>query len=136
VSSTSGKRLCRRRGDGRGGHLQPSPTTATIDNPLPGTITSESAELRASINPNGDDTTYHFEYGTSTAYEASTPEVDIGSGQIDQPSPRTSLVLQPNTTYHFRVVAHNILGTETGQDDTFVYDTPAKGCPMGARMRW
>lgn len=107
------------------------PTPPTIDNTSTGTITSESAELRASINPNGDDTTYHFEYGTSTAYEASTPEVDIGSGQIDQAVTQDVTGLQPNTTYHFRVVAHNILGTETGQDDTFVYDTAGEGLPDG-----
>jgi DNA-binding beta-propeller fold protein YncE len=109
------------------------PTPPTIDNTSTGTITSESADLRASINPNGEDTTYHFEYGTSTStsYGASTPQVDIGSGQIDQAVTQHVTGLRPNTTYHFRVVAHNITGTETGHDDTFVYDTAGEGLPDG-----
>jgi DNA-binding beta-propeller fold protein YncE len=107
------------------------PTPPTIDSTSTGSVTSESADLRASINPNGEGTTYHFEYGTSTSYGASTPEVDIGSGQTDQTVTQVVTGLRPNTTYHFRVVAHNITGTETGHDDTFVYDMAIGGLPDG-----
>jgi hypothetical protein len=107
------------------------PTPPTIDSTSTGSVTSASADLLASINPNGEDTTYHFEYGTSTSYGARTPEVDIGSGQIDQAVTQDVPGLQPNTTYHFRVVAHNVTGTTPGHDDTFVYDTAPGGLPDG-----
>ena len=110
-------------------NLPPAPPT--VDNTSTGSVTSESAVLRASINPNGEDTTYHFEYGTSTSYGASTPEVDIGSGQIDQAVTQDVTGLHPNTTYHFRVVAHNVTGTTPGHDDTFVYDTIGERLPDG-----
>jgi hypothetical protein len=105
--------------------LQPTPPT--IDNTSTGSVTSESADLRASINPNGEDTTYHFEYGTSTAYGTSipVPDADIGSGEAEVTVAQEVTDLQPNRTYHFRVVAHNATGTTTGHDDTFVY-------PLGA----
>ena len=45
-------------------------------------VTADSADLRAQINPRGDDTTYRFEYGTTAQYgqSAPIPDQDIGSG--------------------------------------------------------
>ncbi len=46
------------------------------------TSAAARATLHASLNPNGSDATYHFEYGTSSAYGTSlpVPDADAGSG--------------------------------------------------------
>ena len=54
-------------------HTAPAtPVTAT-------NVTVYGASLHGVVNPHGAATTYHFEYGTSTAYGQSTPETDAGS---------------------------------------------------------
>jgi uncharacterized membrane protein len=110
-----------------------APVPPTIDDTSTGTVTAESAELRASIDSNASDTSYHFEYGTSTSYGTSipVPEADIGSGEGDVTVSQEVTRLHPNTPYHFRVVAQNTAGTTTGHDDTFVYPTAgsSESCP-------
>jgi predicted lipoprotein with Yx(FWY)xxD motif len=67
------------------------------------------------------DTTYHFEYGTSTGYGSSVPmpDADAGSGLATQVSQQIS-GLQANTTYHFRLVSTNsVEGTGFSADRTF-----------------
>jgi hypothetical protein len=53
----------------------PAPLTPVVENNTEQTaeITPTSASLSATINPEGADTEYHFEYGTTTAYGESTP---------------------------------------------------------------
>lgn len=88
---------------------------------------STSQLLEAQINPNGLDTTYHFEYGTTTSYgtSAPVPDADESSGTANYGGTGDFRViqrisgLQPNTTYHFRVVATNAAGTTPGADQTF-----------------
>jgi predicted lipoprotein with Yx(FWY)xxD motif len=67
------------------------------------------------------DTTYHFEYGTSTAYGSSVPvpDADAGAGLATPVSQQIS-GLAPNTTYHYRLVSNNsVEGTGTSADRTF-----------------
>jgi hypothetical protein len=94
-------------------------------------VTSASAELRATINPDGGDTAYHFEYGTTTAYGASVPVPDgnIGSGVGGRPVSRAIQGLLAGTVYHYRVLAHNPLGTTAGPDRTIT--TPQPGGTTG-----
>jgi hypothetical protein len=94
-------------------------------------LTPTSTDLTASINPNGFDTIYRFEWGTSAAYGASVPIPDghIAAGLSDQAVAQHVSGLQANTTYHFRVVAQNLTGTTTGVDHTFIYDTSGEGLP-------
>lgn len=78
-----------------------------------------TATLNAVINPQGDATTYHFDYGTTTAYGQTTANQSaIG----DEPllGSVTLTGLTPGTTYHYRVEATNAMaGTTEGQDATF-----------------
>jgi Tol biopolymer transport system component len=91
-------------------------------------VASASAELHATINPDGGDTTYHFEYGTTTSYGSSipVPDADIGSGVNDVTVSRRIQGLLANTTYHYRVLAHNPLGSTAGPDYT-ITTPPASG---------
>jgi hypothetical protein len=77
--------------------------------------------LEGAINPNSLDTTYHFEFGTSTAYGKNLPEpdADVGEGESAVPVSQEVTGLAPNTTYHYRVVAHNSDGTTSSLDQEF-----------------
>ena len=89
-------------------------------------VTAISAKLHAEIDPGAEETTYRFEYGTSTAYGQSTPaSAPIGS---DSESPATVAIqgLQPGTTYHYRILATNSqspAGGTPGPDETFTTET-------------
>jgi DNA-binding beta-propeller fold protein YncE len=92
------------------------------------------AILNGQVNPEGSDTTFHFEYGTTTAYgtSAPVPDGDLGGGSSDQVASTTISGLSPGTTYHFRLVAHNGLGTTDGPDFAFTtFEPPQPGLPDG-----
>ncbi len=84
-----------------------------------------TATLNALLNPEGKETAYHFEYGTTNGYGASTPPGTLEAGFEDQPVSAELSGLLPRTTYHFRVVASNSAGTFIGPDETFVTLPPA-----------
>lgn len=86
-------------------------------------ITDTQAELTGTIDTIGDQTTYHFEYGTTTAYGSRVPvdaEAPAGNSRTPRSVSRPIAGLQPDTTYHFRLVATNSAGTTEGPDRTFV----------------
>jgi hypothetical protein len=92
-----------------------------------------SAALAAEVNSNGSATSYFFEYGTTTAYGSQVP-VPAGqlsaSGQAVQVSEQVQ-GLQPGTTYHYRVVASNAEGDDTGLDVEFTTRTDCQPSPGG-----
>ena len=77
------------------------------------------ATLKAEVNPKGQATTYHFEYGTTAAYGQNTPELPAGSDNSIHEMTRFLEGLSPATTYHYRVVATNSTATNEGPDRTF-----------------
>jgi hypothetical protein len=90
-------------------------------------IEAKSAMLKARINPQGPASKYHFEYDTAEYKEGEAmhgskvplPDESIGSGTSDVGVSNEVKGLAPSTTYHFRVVATNELGTSYGKDATF-----------------
>jgi len=84
-------------------------------------ITSFSAILNGSVNANGVVTLVFFEYGTDAAY-GNTIAANPGSlsGTTSTPVSASISGLINNTTYHYRVVAINNLGTFYGNDISFV----------------
>jgi hypothetical protein len=82
-------------------------------------ITRSCATLEATVDPDGLDTSVHFEYGTSNTYGSETAPVDIGEGSSGQPAGTEVCGLTLGTTYHFRAVATNSGGSVTGADTTF-----------------
>jgi DNA-binding beta-propeller fold protein YncE len=83
-------------------------------------ITRTTANLGAQVTPGFSSTTYHFEYGTTTAYGAGPPESSpIGSDNTIHPAASAISGLTPSTTYHFRIVATNAIGAVAGPDQVF-----------------
>jgi len=90
-------------------------------------ITSSSATLNGAVNPNGQTTSVHFEYGPTTTYGSSTATHNY-NGTTAQSVSANITGLSSNTTYHFRFVASNSGGTIYGSDRTFSTLTPT-GAP-------
>jgi WD40-like Beta Propeller Repeat len=91
-------------------------------------VAGSSATLEARIDPEGSETTYRFEYGTSQAYGESipTPEGSAGPGTSAVGVQAHPQDLKSHTTYHYRVLATNAAETVTGSDQTFTTQ-PAGG---------
>jgi hypothetical protein len=83
-------------------------------------VGTTEAKLYGVVNPEGEEATYHFEYGTTDAYGSSTAEASAGSGagEVEVNTPISDL--EPNTVYHFRIVAKDSHGTFYGSDEEFV----------------
>ncbi len=97
------------------------PSAPVIKNDFSTKVTSESAELRAQVNPKFRDTTYYFAYSTDTSYGSEVPvtPADLGSGSKAVSVHAELRDLPAGVTYHYRVVAHNELGTTYGPERTF-----------------
>lgn len=84
-------------------------------------ITSFAATLTGVIEAGQVTPTYRFVYGLTSAYGFSIPQPDALTGTGGQQTVAQTLTsLQPNTTYHFALVATNFGGGESvGPDETF-----------------
>jgi len=82
-------------------------------------VTANSATLTGQIEPNGESTSYHFEWGTDTGYGTRVPaDFEAVAGGGSQPISVSIQVagLHPATTYHFRIVASSASGTTKSAD--------------------
>jgi hypothetical protein len=110
----------------------PEPPAVTTEGPS--NVTAEDATFNGELNPEGMPTTYHFEIGWTTAYGLTLPatgSADGGSGWSSEQvwSQPNTWSIQPNTTYHYRLVATNAAGTTYGADVSFTtpYQQPGVG---------
>jgi NHL repeat len=93
--------------------------------PFASEISEIEATLNATVNPMGSPASYHFNYGTTTAYGSSTDPAAVDGLQGDTPVTATIEGLEPETTYHFQVVADNgVGGPVAGTDQTFTTRPP------------
>jgi hypothetical protein len=100
--------------------LCPAATTTA-----PSGVASQQATLNGSVTPNGTDTHYYFQYGTAPctptacgSTQPTPPGTDAGS--TGSPTASTTVTgLLPGTTYHFRLVASNSVGTKYGGEESF-----------------
>ncbi|MEO7397772.1 MAG: CAP domain-containing protein, partial [Ilumatobacteraceae bacterium] len=104
-------------------------TTGSPARPLVSTgaataVTQTTATLNGSVNPAGLATTYHFEYGLTTAYESSTTSPTAGSDTVAQAAGMAITGLTPGTLYHARMVATNSADTTFGTDIIFTTLAP------------
>jgi hypothetical protein len=105
-------------------------TVTASDNVAPNTVTGAannfgptSVRLTGAANPNGAATWVQFEWGTSSSYGNSTSAQTIGSGSTSTVFSQDLFGLTPNTTYHYRAVATNSIGTTVGTDIPFTTST-------------
>ena len=91
----------------------------TVSTDAPTSVTPTSARLNGRITPNGQATSWFFEYGTTTGYGTRTPSRNAGSGtgavRVNEPVTR----LRTGVLYHYRLVATNASGSTAGRDRTF-----------------
>ncbi len=95
-------------------------------------VRATEATLDAAVNPQGDPTTYHFQYGPTSSYGSSTEEgAPIGGGSARSVSQQID-GLAPGTTYHFRIVAKNSYATIEGPDVSFTTAGAVDSCTNAA----
>ena len=93
-------------------------------------IGQTEATLNGTVDPNGADAEYHFEYGTDTSYGDETDAGSVSADPSDVPGSAVHPVsasvdsLSAGTTYHYRLVASNAVGTTYGADQTFTTAAP------------
>jgi hypothetical protein len=101
----------------------PSVTTGA-----PAKIQFQRATLSGTVNPNGTDAHYYFQYGTSPSYGFNAPappgnDAGSGSGSVEVSVPIVEL--NRGTTYHYRMVAVNGTGIPVyGNDETLTTAAP------------
>ena len=82
-------------------------------------MTPTSARLNGTVTPNGQSTSWYFDYGTSTSYGTRTTVKSAGSGTRPTQVNASLTRLRAGVTYHFRLVATNASGTTVGRDRMF-----------------
>src|SRR5689334_12360249 len=82
-------------------------------------VTDTASTLHGTVDPQGQATTYLFEYGTTSAYGSTTPSASAGSGTGPSDVTASLSGLTAQTTYHYRLVASSSQGTTNGADSTF-----------------
>ncbi len=101
-------------------------------------MSTSEAKFGALVNPGGISTSYRFEYDTREYREGEAPhgqttpfpEGSVGEGVTSHVVWAAASGLAPGTTYHYRVVAANEVGTVAGPDQTFTTKTAAQAaCP-------
>lgn len=91
-------------------------------------VEAEAATLQAEIEPNGQATTYHFEYDTSPYTSEATHGIDTVEEELSAGSSPVLVSarikgLTPGATYYYRIVATNETGTFDGESRSVT--TPA-----------
>ena len=103
------------------GNIVVQPPTVTTQ---PATnVTSSSATLNGSVNPNGSATTAWFEYGTSPSLGTMVGTQSVGSGNSLSNISFNLTALASNTLYYYRAVAQNSGGTTFGNVLSFTTAT-------------
>jgi len=95
-----------------------APPTAVTDGASG--IAATTATLNGVVNASGASTTVTFEYGPTSDYgETAIAVPGTVTGFTNTAVSASLSALNPNTTYHFRVVAVNAGGVSSGSDRTF-----------------
>jgi hypothetical protein len=98
----------------------PSATTGAAS-----AISTGSATLSGTVNPHNQTTTYHFDYGQTTAYGSTTADQTVSPIDDTTHAVTTAVSgLAAGHTYHYRIAATDATGTTTGADSTFTTMPP------------
>jgi hypothetical protein len=113
-----------------GFRAEPEPNSlAIVVTPKPPSVVTGAATevgqtltvLNGTVNPNNlNVNTCEFEYGTTTAYGAKAACGAIAAhSNTPVPVSADATGLTPDTTYHYRILAKNTVGSNHGEDRTF-----------------
>lgn len=128
-------RIVARSGGGFTAGVDMTFKTAGSPPPPPPTATTEGssgigvhlATVEATVNPNGADTHYYFEYGNRSAiYEHSAPAqpgTDVGSGTTPDHVTAELSGLRAASAFYYRIVAVSSRGTSFGVQDEGVTES-------------
>jgi hypothetical protein len=75
--------------------------------------------LVGKVDPNRSQTSWWYEYGTTSAFGEQTPAMDAGRASTVQEVTTDLTGLRAYTTYHYRIVAENAAGRRVGRRRTF-----------------
>jgi uncharacterized repeat protein (TIGR01451 family) len=100
----------------------PTVTTGTATG-----VGATATTLNGTVDPNGQATAVHFEYGLTTGYGSNAAVLGNFIGTTTQAVTASITGLAAVTTYHFRVAATNALGSTNGLDQSFT--TASAGSP-------
>ncbi len=92
---------------------KPIPTTNATVAP-----TDTTAVVTGTVIPQGAETSYWYEYGTTKSFGSKTKSQIVGSGFTAIPTPGYITGLTKNTTYYFQLVAENKYGRVTGGENS------------------
>jgi hypothetical protein len=95
-------------------------------------VTPSGATLHGSVDPNNADTTYYFEYGTTTLFGTSTAVTPAGAGPDARAVSMPIAGLAPATRYHYRLIAQNGEGIANGGRRTFTTRRQPLGVTLAA----
>jgi hypothetical protein len=98
-----------------------------------GHLRGSGVELRGSIDPNGEATTYYFQYGPTVAYGEQTPTASLPVGTTRVKVNQAVTGLEPGD--HYRLVAMNGHGPADGQDRTYFAVSTKKTTPGSKKTR-
>ncbi|MDX6659204.1 MAG: hypothetical protein QOJ55_26 [Solirubrobacteraceae bacterium] len=117
-------------------------TFKTTGHPPPGVftgpavnVTRSTALLTGAVSTGGLSTTYHFDIGTSPFNVAHTNNVTLAGTNNNVTVSAAVGFLGNHTLYHYRLVASNASGTQTGADQVFVTSRFAPGLTRNATPR-
>ncbi|MFL5833845.1 MAG: hypothetical protein ACJ76B_07680 [Solirubrobacterales bacterium] len=94
-----------------------------------------TATLNGAVNPNGLQTTYHFEFGLTASYGSRVPiafDAVAGNQRTSHAFHNALVGLTPGATYHYRIVATNAIGESAGADRTFITAGAGEAAPARA----
>ncbi len=96
----------------------PAATTTNVSD-----IGTRTASVHGTVNPNGSETAYWFEYGTDSLLGSvltrSTERKQVGAGTTAFSVGAGLSGLNPRTTYYFRIAAENAQGVTYGARKSF-----------------
>jgi uncharacterized repeat protein (TIGR01451 family) len=99
--------------------VKPTVTTLATTN-----VSVTSAVLPATVNPNGSESIYFFEYGTNTSFGSVTGSQSAGAGTNVVSVGTTLSNLAAGQTYHYRAAASNAFGITYGSAQNFTAGLP------------
>src|ERR1039458_4515463 len=109
----------------------PAAQAPTVTTGAASAITTTSATLGGTVNPNGANTTYIFLYGTNSSLSGAsqTGTYGIGAGTSTLTAAANIASLSPNTLYYYQLRATNSVGTVSGLISSFTTNAPAAQAP-------